>query len=121
MRDYFSELNRATQTGDLTRLEAMVAKSCPCYRTVRVIKRLKRKGYRAEGISWEVSLIRAHDVIDRSAQVEVKYRVPKHRIVDDAGQVVEVIPSSKSHYDFSVIKGDDQWFVTNLVDLAGGR
>jgi len=120
VRAYFEELNRASETNDTTRLKTLSSRNCPCYRTVRVINQIADDGERLQGLRWELRSLRVHDVLGRTAQVEVKFDTTRHRVVTASGKTVQRVPASSNRQDWSVIEGEDGWIITNIIDLSGG-
>jgi len=119
VRDYYAEFERAAQTNNTRRFMTLMTASCPCYRAVRVIERFRKKGQSTRNAAIQLEMVRVHDVVNRSAQVEVKFVFSRYQVVDRQGRVVTTIPRRSNHFDLSVIEGADGWLVSNVVNLEG--
>ncbi|MGH8895336.1 MAG: hypothetical protein ACRDWY_18815 [Actinomycetes bacterium] len=120
VRTYYAELTRAAQTNDTSQLKTLVHRGCPCYRAVTVIDKNRAEGELTRDIDIELTMVKVHDVIDRTAAAEIKTRDSAYDVVDQSGKVVDHIRAAKTHLDLSLVKSSEgRWIVTNLFNLEG--
>jgi hypothetical protein len=119
VRAYYAELTHAAQTNDTSKLKTMLAKSCPCYRAVRVIDAGARKGQETPTAKWTLDSVRVHDITGQTGVAEVKYRVTAYDVLDKSGGVIDHIGSHTSHFDLSLLQANTRWIVANVFDLEG--
>jgi hypothetical protein len=119
VRAYYAELTRAAQTNDTSKLKTMLAKTCPCYRAVRVIDAGARKGQGTPDAKWTLDSVRAHDITGSAGVAEVKYRVTAYDVLDKSGRAIDRIGRHSSHFDLSLVQVDTRWIVANVFDLEG--
>jgi hypothetical protein len=118
VRAYYAELTRAAQTNDTSRLKPMLAKSCPCYRAVRVIDGNGRRGETTPDAAFQLTSVRVHDVIAQSASAETRTQDAAYKVFDHSGVAIDRIDAAQTHLDLSLIRtASGQWIVANLFDL----
>jgi hypothetical protein len=119
VRAYYAELTRAAQTLDTTNLKTLAEASCPCSGSAKSIDSTRKSGHRIPKASWTVRKLRVHDVIARSAGVEVWYRVASYTVLDGNGQVINRFPKRDKHVDLTLLNEGDRWRLSNVFDLGG--
>jgi hypothetical protein len=118
VRAYYAELTRAAQTNDTSKLKTMLAKSCPCYRAVRVIDGNRRRGETTPDATFELISVRVHDVVASSASAETRTQDSFYKVFDRSGAAIDRIGATRTHLDLALIKNAaGQWSVTNTFDM----
>jgi hypothetical protein len=118
VRAYYAELTRAAQTNDTSKLKTMLAKSCPCYRAVRVIDANRRRGETTPDAVFDLVSIRIHDIVASSASAETRTKDSAYSVLDGSGSKIDRIGATRTHLDLALIKGTTgQWTVTNTFDM----
>lgn len=118
VRAYYAELTRAARTNDVSKIKDLVLQRCPCYRSIRVIQANERQRERISGIAIKVTGLRVHDLIARSAAVEVRTHDAGYDVLDDTGEVVDHVRPVRTHVDLSLIRApDNRWLIASVFDL----
>lgn len=120
VRAYYAELTRAAQTNDTTKLRTMTTKGCPCYRAVKVIDRNTREGESTPDASFELTMVRIHDLEGGTALAEVKTRESAYEVVNSSNDVVDRVEAQSTHLDLSLVRSSDgRWIIGNWFNLGG--
>jgi hypothetical protein len=120
VRAYYAEIVRAARTDDTSTLQTMVAKSCPCYRTVNVIDKNRRQGEQTPKLAIDLQMVTVHDVVAGSGSAEVKTVDSAYDVLDGSGKFVEHIASARTHLDLSLVRtASGAWIVANFFNLEG--
>jgi hypothetical protein len=118
MRAYFEAANEAFRSGSVDNLKDLTAAGCPCRGLARRIQQISADGGRYDGARYDVKDLKVHDVIADSAAVEVLARVPAYKVLKADGTVSQHSKGGKLHTDFSLIRREGEWIITNSFDLG---
>jgi hypothetical protein len=120
VRAYFAELTRAARAGDTGKLRGMVAKECPCFRSVKVIDRNSRQGYVTPDASFAVTTVRVHDVEGQLGLAEVKTDEAAYDVLNSASKVIGHVKPRENFLDLTLAqRPTGQWVLVNEFDLLG--
>jgi hypothetical protein len=117
MTRYFDVTNAAIQSGDVAELKAFSTSACPCRRAARTIASTIGDGGHFEGLRYDVTSIKVHDLEGNTAGAEVMATLPPYTVIDGDGKVTENSPGGKLHTDYSLVRSGDRWIIGNAVDL----
>ncbi len=117
MRQYFVVTNEAVKTGDVDRLREFSTSGCPCRRAANSIEKTVGSGGHFEGLRYDVTSIRVHDLSGDTAIAEVTATLPPYKVIDGDGKVTENSPGGELHTDYSLVRSGDRWIIGNAVDL----
>jgi hypothetical protein len=117
MKEYFAVTNEAFNTGDVDRLREFSTSGCPCRRAANSIEKTIGSGGHFEGIRYDVTSIRVHDLTDNTAIAEVKATLPPYKVFDGEGKVTENSKGGRLHTDYAMVRSGDRWIIGNAVNL----
>jgi hypothetical protein len=117
MRDYFAVTNEAFKTGDVDKLRRFSTSGCPCRRAANSIESTINSGGHFEGIRYDVTSVRVHDLRGNTAIAEVKALLPAYKVFDGDGKVTENSKGGRLHTDYSMVRSGDRWIIGNAVNL----
>jgi hypothetical protein len=118
MRAYFVAANAAFQSGTVDNLKDFTSSGCPCRSLARRIQQVAADGGRYVGARYDVKTLKVHDVIAESAVVEIRARVPAYKVLNADGSVSQHSTGGELHTDFSLIRTEGEWLITNSFDLG---
>jgi hypothetical protein len=117
MTDYFDVTNEAITTGEVTALRAFSTSACPCRKAAKTIESTIGSGGHFEGLRYEVTSIKVHNLEATTAGAEVRATLAPYKVFDGDGKVTEDSPGGELHTDYSLVRSGDRWIIGNAVDL----
>lgn len=118
VRRYFRASNRLAHDMNPTRLQALIARSCPCQAQVESVRNARRAGEHFSGRAT-IHALRPSLVSPSSATVLADYAFSRGGLIDQAGERVTTI-KAQSHirWLFDLRRVGRRWVITRIGDAS---
>jgi hypothetical protein len=118
-RRYVATLQSAGQTGDTTRLAALLATGCTCRDQVAYIKREAAAGHRIT-TRYVVESVVPHDASASTGSATLTFSAPASAVVDSSGHTVRTLAALRhAGLEMSFRRTGASWQIVRLDRLGG--
>lgn len=118
VRDFYAEIGTAAATGNITRLEEMMAAACGCQALARSIFDLARQG-RIEGFRYTILSLQGAGVEEGTGNVFVIYALPQVRVIAPSGRVVATeLPVDRGTESVTTSWLEHDWQITGIARIS---
>ncbi|HTC68880.1 MAG TPA: hypothetical protein VK662_04870 [Acidothermaceae bacterium] len=115
---FFTDLNIAFATGDLTAYNALTSPGCVCRSIAKMISDIYGSHEHITGVTATVGSLNVVSFVDAGASADVHYAISAGLILDPDGKQVNVSPAVvDAHIAMFVLKVRGGWLVTQNTRL----